>query len=112
MTTARAFRGYRFPADVILWAVRWYLQFPVSYRDLERMLADRGVMVDHVSLFRWVQRFALELDKADATPPASLPRTMACRRDLPPGRWPMALSLPGSRWHRSDDRLHAQRQAR
>ena len=43
MTTARAFRGYRFPAEVILWAVRWYLQFPISYRDLERMLADRGV---------------------------------------------------------------------
>ncbi len=40
MTTARAFRGFRFPAEVILWAVRWYLQFPISYRDLERMLAD------------------------------------------------------------------------
>src|SRR3954454_25295066 len=33
MTTARAFRGFRFPAEVILWAVRWYLQFPISYRD-------------------------------------------------------------------------------
>src|SRR4051812_9933933 len=43
MTTARAFRGFRFPAEVILWAVRWYLQFPISYRDLEAMLADRGV---------------------------------------------------------------------
>ena len=63
MTTARAFRGFRFPAEVILWAVRWYLQFPISYRDLERMLADRGVAVDHVSLFRWVQRFAPELEK-------------------------------------------------
>ncbi len=41
MTTARAFRGFRFPAEVILWAVRWYLQFPISYRDLEAMLADR-----------------------------------------------------------------------
>ena len=47
MTDARAFRGYRFPAEVILWAVRWSLQFPISYRDLERMLADRGVQVDH-----------------------------------------------------------------
>ncbi len=50
MTDARAFRGFRFPAAVILWAVRWYLRFPVSYRDLEAMLADRGVEVDHVSL--------------------------------------------------------------
>ncbi len=57
MTTARAFRGFRFPAEVVLWAVRWYLQFPVSYRDLEHMLADRGVQVDHVTLYRWVQRF-------------------------------------------------------
>src|SRR3712207_3561971 len=63
MTTVRAFRGFRFPAEVILWAVRWYLQFPVSYRDLERMLADRGVAVDHISLYRWVQRFAPELEK-------------------------------------------------
>ena len=63
MTTARVFRGFRFPAEVILWAVRWYLQFPISYRDLEHMLADRGVAVDHVSLYRWVRRFAPELEK-------------------------------------------------
>lgn len=63
MTDARAFRGFRFPAEVILWAVRWYLQFPVSYRDLEAMLADRGVAVDHTTMYRWVQRFAPELEK-------------------------------------------------
>ena len=58
MTDARACRGCRFPAEVILGAVRWSLPFPLSDRDLERMLADRGVTVDHVSLYRWVQRFA------------------------------------------------------
>ncbi len=63
MTDARAFRGFRFPAEVILGAVRWYLQFPISYRDLEAMLADRGVAVDHVTLHRWVQRFAPELER-------------------------------------------------
>src|SRR3712207_3429831 len=63
MTTARACRGCRFPAEIILWAVRWYLQFPISDRDLERMLADRGVAVDHTTLPRWAQRFAPELDK-------------------------------------------------
>jgi transposase, IS6 family len=63
MTPARAFRGFRFPAEVILWAVRWYLQFPLSYRDLERMLADRGVAVDHTTMYRWVQRFAPELEQ-------------------------------------------------
>ena len=63
MTDARAFRGFRFPAEVILWAVRWYLQFPISYRDLERMLADRGVAVDHTTMYRWVRRFAPERQK-------------------------------------------------
>jgi IS6 family transposase len=63
MTDARAFRGFRFPAEVILWAVRWYLRFPVSYRDLELMLADRGVTVDHTTMYRRVQRFAPELEK-------------------------------------------------
>ena len=38
-------------------AVRWYLRFGLSYRDLEELLAERGIDVDHVSLFRWVQRF-------------------------------------------------------
>ena len=63
MTDARAFRGFRFPAEVILWAVRWYLQFPLSYRDLELMLADRGVEVAHTTLFRWIQADAPEIEK-------------------------------------------------
>jgi IS6 family transposase len=57
------FKGRQFTAEIILWAVRWYLQFPISYRDLERMLADRGVKVDHTTLFRWIQVYAPELDK-------------------------------------------------
>ena len=53
-----AFAGFRFPADVITLAVRWYLRFGLSYRDVEELLAERGVEVDHVSVYRWVQRFA------------------------------------------------------
>ena len=52
-----AFAGFRFPPDVILLAVRWYLRYGLSYRDLEELLAERGIEVDHVTLFRWVQRF-------------------------------------------------------
>ncbi len=52
-----AFAGFRFPPEVILLAVRWYLRFGLSYRDLEELLAERGIEVDHVTLFRWVQRF-------------------------------------------------------
>jgi len=52
-----AFAGFRFPPEVILLAVRWYFQYGLSYRDLEELLAERGIEVDHVTLFRWVQRF-------------------------------------------------------
>jgi len=50
--------GFRFPPEVILIAaVRWYLRYELSYRDLEGLLSKRGVEVDHVTLFRWVQQF-------------------------------------------------------
>jgi transposase, IS6 family len=57
------FKGRQFTAEAILWAVRWYLMFPVSYRDLELMLLDRGVEVDHTTIFRWIQAYAAELEK-------------------------------------------------
>ena len=56
-----AFSGFRFPPEVILLAVRWYLRYGLCYRDLEELLAERGITVDHVTLFRWVQRFTPEL---------------------------------------------------
>jgi len=49
---------------VIILAVRWYLRFGLSYRDLEELLAERGVEVDHVTLYRWVQRFTPLLAEA------------------------------------------------
>jgi len=52
-----SFAGFRFPPDVILLAVRWYLRYGLSYRDVEELLAERGVDVDHVTVYRWVQRF-------------------------------------------------------
>ena len=57
------FKGRQFTTEVILWAVRWYLMFPISYRDLELMLLDRGVEVDHTTIFRWIQTYATELEK-------------------------------------------------
>lgn len=59
-----AFSGFRFPPEVILLAVRWYLRFGLSYRDLEELLAERGIEVDHVTLYRWVQRFTPEIVEA------------------------------------------------
>jgi IS6 family transposase len=58
----QAFKGRQFNAEVILWAVRWYLMFPI-YRDLELMLQDRCVKVDHTTIFRWIQAYAAELEK-------------------------------------------------
>src|ERR687884_621067 len=51
------FAGFRFPPEVILVAVRWYLRYGLSYRDVEELLAERGITVDHVTIYRWVQRF-------------------------------------------------------
>jgi transposase-like protein len=52
-----AFTGFWFPAEVIVLVVRWYLRYGLSYRDVEELLAERGVEVDHVTVYRWVQRF-------------------------------------------------------
>ncbi len=59
-----AFSGYRFPPEVIALAVRWYLRFGLSYRDVEELLAERGIEVDHVTVHRWVHRFAPEFAEA------------------------------------------------
>jgi transposase-like protein len=53
---ASVFAGFRFPGEVIVVAVRWYLRFGLSYRDVEELLAERGVEVGHVTVYRWVQR--------------------------------------------------------
>jgi IS6 family transposase len=47
-----AFAGFRFPPEIIIVAVRWYLRFGLSYRDVEELLAERGVEVDHVTIYR------------------------------------------------------------
>jgi hypothetical protein len=59
-----AFAGFRFPPDVIVLAVRWYLRFGLSYRDVEELLTERGIKVDHFTVYRWVQRFTPLLAEA------------------------------------------------
>jgi IS6 family transposase len=58
------FAGFRFPREVISVAVRWYLRYNLSYRDAEELLAERGITVDHVTIYRWVQRFTPEFIEA------------------------------------------------
>jgi transposase, IS6 family len=62
--TTSVFAGFRFPPEVISLAVQWYLRYGLSYRDVEELLAERGITVDHVTIYRWVQRFALEFIEA------------------------------------------------
>jgi transposase, IS6 family len=67
VTSPRAssvFAGFRFPREVISVAVRWYLRYGLSYRDVEELLAERAISVDHVTVYRWVQRFTPEFIEA------------------------------------------------
>ena len=50
------FEGRHFEGEIVLWAVRWYCRYGISYRDLEQMMAERGVTVDHSTIYRWVQK--------------------------------------------------------
>ena len=59
-TSRSAPAGYRFPREVIAVAVRWYLRYRLSYRDVEELLAERSIEVDHVTIYRWVQTFTPE----------------------------------------------------
>jgi len=52
------FKHRHFEHEIIIWAVRWYCQYGISYRELEEMLGERGVPVDPFTIYRWVQRYA------------------------------------------------------
>ena len=65
----RVFRGRHFEDEIILLCVRWYLRYALSFRDLEELMAERSLSVDHSTIWRWVQRYAPELNRR-------------CRREL------------------------------
>lgn len=56
------FKWRHFQSDIILLCVRWYLRYPLSYRNLEEMMLERGLTVDHTAVYRWVQTYAPEQD--------------------------------------------------
>ncbi len=63
MTPDIPFKWRHFEGQIILLWVRWYLRYSLSYRDLEEMMAERGLGVDHTTIYRWVQEYAPELEK-------------------------------------------------
>lgn len=56
-----SFKWRHYAPDVILLSVRWYCRYALSYRDLEEMMRERGLPVDHTTIYRWVQRYAPEM---------------------------------------------------
>ena len=63
MDTSTPFKWRHFQAEIILLCVRWYLRYPLSYRDVEEMMLERGLHVDHTTIYRWLQHYAPELEK-------------------------------------------------
>ena len=61
------FKGSHFEREIVLWGVRWYVAYPISYRQLEEMMEERGVEVDHSTLNRWVLKYVPLLDQAFRT---------------------------------------------
>ena len=58
-----AFKWKHFVGEIILQTVRWYLKYPLSYRNLEKMMAERGIKVDHTTIMRWVHQYSPEIEK-------------------------------------------------
>ena len=64
MDTSNPFKWRHFQAEMILLCVRWYLRYPLSYRDLEEMMLERGLHVDHTTIYRWVQQLCTRTGEA------------------------------------------------
>jgi transposase, IS6 family len=67
MVEQSAFKWRHFQAEIILLCVRWSLRYSLSYRDLEEILRERGLSVDHSTIYRWVQHYAPERNCSDST---------------------------------------------
>jgi transposase, IS6 family len=63
MTAQHPFKWRHFEAEIILLCLRWYVRYSLSYRDLEELMLERGLHVDHTTIYRWVQCYAPELDR-------------------------------------------------
>src|SRR6478752_5785446 len=105
------FKWRQFEPEVILLAVGWYLRFSLSYRDVEELLAERGLLVDHVTVWRWVQRYAPEMERRFALETQTDHRQLADGRDLHQGQGQVALPVSCGGFFRRDDRLLALGQA-
>ena len=80
MTRRNMFKRHRFPREVIVLAVRWYCRYPLSCRDVQDLLAERGISVDASTVHHWVRKFSPEIRKTGPSPAPLLERAaVACR---------------------------------
>ena len=63
MTASNPFKWRHYPGDIILWCVRWYLRFPISFAHMAEMALERGLFIHPSCIWRWVQIYGPELDQ-------------------------------------------------
>jgi transposase-like protein len=113
MQATNPFKWRHYQAEIIVLCVRWYLRYSLSYRDLEEMMAERGLTVDHSTIARWVLTYAPELEKR--VKPELKPTTDSWRVDETyikvKGEWVYQYRAVDSAGHTLDFRLSASRDA-
>jgi len=87
------FRGRHFREDIIVLCVRWYLRYPLSYRNLEEMMAERGLTVDHSTVARWVLHYSPILEKRIRREMRQPNRSWRVDGDVHPGGRPLDISV-------------------
>ncbi len=95
------FKWRHFEPEIIVWAVRWYLRFSLSYRDVEELLTERGLRADHTTVWRWVQLTEREMPR-ELKPTNGSWRV---RRNVHLPRWELAVPVSCCRFHWRHDRL-------
>ena len=107
------FKGRHFDAEIIVLCVRWYLRFSLSFRDLEEIMAERNVSVDHVTIWRWVQHYAPELNRRCRPELRSTNRSWRCDETYVrvAGKWTYLYRAVDSTGETIDFLLSARRDA-
>jgi hypothetical protein len=85
-----SYKGYRFPPEIIQQAIWLYVRFTLSFRDVENLLAERGIMVSYETVRRWVILWTEDRGGPAQTPPQT-PHDLASGRSLSENRWPHGL---------------------